>query len=47
MLILTRRIGEKIIIGDQTTVAILDIGGNQVVPSQQLSVQPHRHDQDP
>jgi len=30
MLILTRRIGETIIIGDNTKVAILDVKGNQV-----------------
>jgi len=30
MLILTRRIGEKLTIGDDTEIAILDIKGNQV-----------------
>ena len=30
MLILTRRIGEKLIIGDDTEIAVLDIKGNQV-----------------
>jgi carbon storage regulator len=30
MLILTRRIGEKIIIGDNVTVAVLGVRGNQI-----------------
>jgi carbon storage regulator len=30
MLILTRRIGEKLRIGDNTTVAVLGVNGNQV-----------------
>ena len=30
MLILTRRVGEKLIIGDEVTVAILSVRGNQV-----------------
>jgi carbon storage regulator len=30
MLILTRRIGEKIIIGDDVTITILGVKGNQV-----------------
>jgi len=30
MLILTRRIGESLIIGDQTTVTILNIKGKQI-----------------
>ena len=29
MLILTRRIGESVIIGDQITITLLDIKGNQ------------------
>jgi len=30
MLILTRRIGEKIVIGDDVTITILGVKGNQV-----------------
>ena len=30
MLILTRRIGEKIVIGDNVTIAVLGVKGNQV-----------------
>ena len=30
MLILTRRIGEKIVIGDDVTISILGVKGNQV-----------------
>ena len=30
MLILTRRVGESLIIGDDVTVTVLDIKGNQV-----------------
>ena len=30
MLILTRRVGEKLTIGDQTTVTVLGVRGNQV-----------------
>jgi len=30
MLILTRRVGETICIGDDTTVTVLDVNGNQV-----------------
>ncbi len=30
MLILTRRIGETLMIGDDVTVAVLDVKGNQV-----------------
>ena len=30
MLVLTRRIGESLIIGDQITIAVLNINGNQV-----------------
>jgi len=30
MLILTRRVGEKILIGDNVTIAVLDVRGNQV-----------------
>jgi carbon storage regulator len=30
MLVLTRRIGEKLVIGDDVTVAILSVKGNQV-----------------
>lgn len=30
MLILTRRIGETICIGDDTTVTVLEVNGNQV-----------------
>ena len=30
MLILTRRIGESIIIGDDTTVTVLSVKGNQI-----------------
>ena len=30
MLVLTRRVGEKLVIGDDVTVAILSVRGNQV-----------------
>lgn len=30
MLILTRRVGEKLIIGDDVTIAVLGVKGNQV-----------------
>lgn len=30
MLILTRRIGERLIIGDDVTIEILDVKGNQI-----------------
>jgi len=30
MLILTRRVGEKILIGDNVSIAVLDVRGNQV-----------------
>ena len=30
MLILTRRVGERIMIGDEVTVAVLGVKGNQV-----------------
>jgi carbon storage regulator len=30
MLILTRRIGEKLIIGDNVTVAVMGVKGNQI-----------------
>ena len=30
MLILTRRVGEKLVIGDNVTVAVLSVKGNQV-----------------
>ncbi len=30
MLILTRRIGERVMIGDEVTVAVLGVKGNQV-----------------
>jgi len=30
MLVLTRRVGEKLVIGDDVTIAILSVRGNQV-----------------
>ena len=30
MLILTRRVGETVMIGDQITVTVLDVRGNQI-----------------
>jgi carbon storage regulator len=30
MLVLTRRVGEKLVIGDDITVAILSVSGNQI-----------------
>ncbi len=30
MLVLTRRVGEKLVIGDDVTVAILSVRGNQI-----------------
>lgn len=30
MLILTRRVGESLVIGDEVTITVLDVKGNQV-----------------
>ena len=46
MLVLTRRIGEKLIIGDNVTVTILGVKGNQISVGIEapLEIQVHREE---